>query len=77
MAFYGLCASLVDEWLLKLDDKVSKYYPVEYAATDKRDITLSATADSFVPESGSGQAILPHNDGNNDIQCIKQLLIDC
>jgi CubicO group peptidase (beta-lactamase class C family) len=32
--------SLVDEGLLRLDDKVSKYYPVEYAAADRKDITL-------------------------------------
>jgi CubicO group peptidase (beta-lactamase class C family) len=32
--------SLVDAGLLNLNDKVSQHYPAEYAATDRRDITL-------------------------------------
>jgi CubicO group peptidase (beta-lactamase class C family) len=32
--------SLVDAGLLRLDDKVSKHFPVEYSSADKNDITL-------------------------------------
>jgi CubicO group peptidase (beta-lactamase class C family) len=32
--------TLVDSGKLKLDDKVSKYYPVEFADADRKDMTV-------------------------------------
>lgn len=32
--------SLVDKGSIKLDDKVSQYYPTEFGATDRKDITI-------------------------------------
>jgi CubicO group peptidase (beta-lactamase class C family) len=32
--------SLVDQGLIQLNDKVSKFFPVEYASADKKDITV-------------------------------------
>jgi CubicO group peptidase (beta-lactamase class C family) len=32
--------TLVDNGTLKLDDKISKFYPVEFGDADRRDITI-------------------------------------
>lgn len=36
----AVAMTLVDRGLLKLDDKVSKFYPNEFSASDRKDMTI-------------------------------------
>jgi CubicO group peptidase (beta-lactamase class C family) len=36
----AVAMTLIDSGALKLDDKVSKFYPNEFAASDRKDMTI-------------------------------------
>jgi len=49
--------TLVDQGLIKLDDKVSLFYPSEFSASDRRDITLRQLMSHTAGFSGGSQWI--------------------
>jgi CubicO group peptidase (beta-lactamase class C family) len=49
--------ALVDKGLLRLDDKVSTFYPTEFSATDRKDITLRQLMSHTAGFSGGSQWI--------------------